>query len=94
MDILLIGWWLGDLELASSPFLFQLVESLRGQHRINFFHLLGVSVSVKQFKGHGSGCYTHPMRRNERPLTLYNGLTIIILSCLTVFLFFLHFSLL
>ena len=64
MDILLIGWWLGDLELASSPFLFQLVESLRGQHRVNFFHLVGVSVSVNQFKGHGSEYYTHPLRRN------------------------------
>ena len=63
MDFLLIGWWLGDLELASSP-LFQLVKSLCGQHRVNFFHLVGVSVSVKQFKGHGLEYYTRPLRRN------------------------------
>ena len=28
-----------------------------GHHVVNFFHLLGVSVSTKQLKGHGSEYY-------------------------------------
>ena len=52
VDILLIGWWGGKWELASSTFWFQPVWGLRacGQHRVNLFHLVEVSVSAKQLK--------------------------------------------
>ena len=52
MDILLIGWWGGNWELASSTFWFVLVWGLRacGQHAVNFSHLMGVSVSAKQLR--------------------------------------------
>ena len=56
VDILLIGWWWSNRESASSTFWFQLVWDLRagGQHTVNFFHLVGVSASAKQLKGHDS----------------------------------------
>ena len=59
MDILLIGWWWGNQESTSSTFWFQPVWGLRacGQQTVNFFHLVGVSVSAKQLKGHGSEYY-------------------------------------
>ena len=49
-DILLIGWWWGKWEWASLTFWFQLVWGLCacGQHTVNFFHLMGASVSAKQ----------------------------------------------
>ena len=52
MDILLIGWWEGKWELASSTFWFQQVWGLNacGQHTINFSHLVGILVSAKQLK--------------------------------------------
>lgn len=57
--ILLIGWWCGNGESASSPFWFQLVCGLctSGQHTINFFPLIGISVSAEEFRGHGSEYY-------------------------------------
>ena len=56
VDILLIGWWWGIWESTSSTFWFQLVRGLHawGSHTVNFFHLVGTSVSAKQLKGHGS----------------------------------------
>ena len=56
VDILLIGWWWGNRESAPSTFWFQPVWGLRacGQHTVNFFHLVGDSVSAKQLKGPGS----------------------------------------
>ena len=56
VDTLLIGWWRGHRESASSTFWFQLVWGLRagGQHAGNFSHLLGLSVSAKQLTGYGS----------------------------------------
>ena len=49
-------WLAGGEESASSTFWFQLVwvYLLIGSIQITF-HLLGVSVSLKQLKGHGSG---------------------------------------
>ena len=48
VDILLIGWWWGNWESTSSAFGFQRIWGLRacGQHIVNFFHLVGVSVSA------------------------------------------------
>ena len=57
-----------------------------GQHTVNFFHLVEVSVSAKQLKEHGSQYCPYSLRKNERSLTLFNGCSIIILACLTVFL--------
>ena len=51
----LIGWWWGNQESASSTFCWGLHAS--GQHAGNFSHLVGVSVSAKQLKGHGSEYY-------------------------------------
>ena len=55
MDILLIGWWWGKWESATSTFRFQPIWCLHacGQHTIdnhNFPHLERVSVSAKQLK--------------------------------------------
>ena len=52
MDFLLIGWWWGKWESASSTFWFQPVWGLRAceQHTVNFSHLVGVSVSAEQLK--------------------------------------------
>ena len=52
VDTLLSGWWGGKRESASSTFLFQPVWGPHacGQHRVNFSHLAGVSVSAKQLK--------------------------------------------
>ena len=49
MDILLICWWWGNWESTSSTFWFQPIWCLCacGQHTVNFFHLVGVSVSAK-----------------------------------------------
>ena len=33
-------------------------------HSVNFFLLVGVSVSAKQFKGYGSGYHVEPLRGN------------------------------
>ena len=59
VDILLIGWWGGKRESASSTFWFQLVWGLRAreQQAVNFSYLEGVSVSAKQLKGPGSEYY-------------------------------------
>ena len=58
-DSLLIGWWWRNRESTSTTFWFQLVWGLCacGQHTVNFFHLMGVSVSAKQLKGYGSEYY-------------------------------------
>ena len=55
----LVGWWWGNGESASSPFWFQLVCGLctSGQHTVNFFPVIGVSVSAEEFRGHGSEYY-------------------------------------
>ena len=52
VDILLIGWWWGNWESASSAFWFQPVWGLPacGQHALDFSHLVGVSVSAKSSK--------------------------------------------
>ena len=52
VDILLIGWWGGKWESASSTFWFHPAWGLRacGQHTVNFSHLVKVSVSAKQLK--------------------------------------------
>ena len=53
---LLIGWWWGNLESQSKAFSFQPVWGLHacGQHTVNFFSLVGDSVSAKELKGFGS----------------------------------------
>ena len=56
----LIGWWWADRvifqETQLPVFWLQAVWGLcaGGQHAGNFFHVVGVSVSAKQLKGHGS----------------------------------------
>ena len=52
MDILLTGCWWGKLELASSVFWFQPVWGLHAsvQHTVNFFYLVGTSLSAKLLK--------------------------------------------
>ena len=59
VGIFLMGWWWGNWESTSSSFWFQLVWGLcaSGQHAVNFFHLVGVSVSAKWLKGHSSEYY-------------------------------------
>ena len=86
-DVFLVGCCGGDWESASS-FWFQPAWGLHacGQHTVNFFHLLEVSVSAKQLKEHGLEYCPHSLRKNEKSLTLFNGCSIIILACLAVFL--------
>ena len=53
VDILLMGWWGGKWESASSTFWFQPVWGLLlvgRQHTVNFSHLVRVSVPAKQLK--------------------------------------------
>ena len=52
VDVLLIGWWGGNQQSASSAFWVHRVWGLRacGQHAVNFSHLEGVSVSAKQLE--------------------------------------------
>ena len=52
MDILLIGWWSGNRESASSTFWFQQVWGLCpcGQQTVSFSYLVGVSVCAKHLK--------------------------------------------
>ena len=59
MDIFLIGGWGGSGESASSTYWFQHFWSLHAckQHRVNFSHLMGDSVSAKQLQGHVSEYY-------------------------------------
>ena len=66
MDILLIGWWRSNWESVSSTFWFQQVCGLRayGHHTVNFFHLVGASVSAEQLKDTVNVC---PSRRNRDP---------------------------
>ena len=54
VNTLLIGQWWSNGKSASSTFCFQLVWDLLlcGQQRVTFFHLLQVSMSAKQLKGH------------------------------------------
>ena len=56
-----------------------------GKHTVNFFHLMGVSVSSKNLQGYGSEYYVWPLS-DCRSLALFSGSTIIIFSRLTVFL--------
>ena len=83
MDILLIGWWWGYWGSATSTFWFQLVCGLCtcGQHMVNFFHLMGVSVPAEQLKD--TVMYI-PWRRTK---TLPQGCTIVswlLLPCLCI----------
>ena len=59
VDTLLISWWWGNWESASSTFWFQPVWGLHAcrQHTVKFSHMVGISVSAKQLKGHGSEYY-------------------------------------
>ena len=52
VDTLLIGWWGGKWESASSTIWVHPVWGLCacGQQTVNFSHLMGVSVSAKQLK--------------------------------------------
>ena len=52
MDILLIGWWGGKWEPASSTLWFQPIWDLHtcGQHTVNFSHLEGASVWANSSK--------------------------------------------
>ena len=95
VDILLNGGWWGNWESASSTFWFQLIWGLRarGQHTVKFFHLLGVSVSAKQLRGHGSEYYPYWGDSKCRWFCLMAKL-LYYLSCLTVVLCFCIFSLL
>ena len=55
VDTLLIGWWWGNQESASLTFCWGLHAC--GQHAGNFSHLVGLSVSAKQLKGHDNIIY-------------------------------------
>ena len=96
MDVLLFDWWGGDWKSASSTFWFQPLWPggglcACGQHRVKFFSWWGVSVSAKPLKGHSSEYHLQPLRKAYRSLTFFNGSSIIILSCLTVFPLYLGF---
>ena len=90
MDIL--GWWWGNQESTSSTFWFWLVWGLHacGQHIVNFFYPVGVSVSAKQLKGHGWEYIYSPWGETKGPwLCLVAKL---LLFCLVWFFpLFLHF---
>jgi len=55
-----------------------------GHHIVTIFHLVGVSVSIRQLRRHGSGYDLRPLRRNWRLLTILTDWTSIIRSPLTV----------
>ena len=59
MNILLIHRWWGNRKSTSSNFLFQPLSGLCpcGQQTIDFFHLVEVSLSAQQLKGHDSEYY-------------------------------------
>ena len=63
-DTLLIGWWWGKWESASSTFWFPPIWGLPawGQHTIDFSHLVGLSVSAEQLRY----CYTGISLNGER----------------------------
>ena len=92
MDILLIGWWWGNQESTSSTFWFQPVwgPRVRGQHTVNFFHLMGLSVSAKQLKGHGSEYYLSPWGGTKGPwlCLMANYYFFVLLRCFPLFLHF------
>ena len=89
MDILLIGWWWGNWESASSTFWFQLVWGLCacGQHTVSFFLLVGVPVSAKQLKGRGSEYYLYSPWRTKGLWLCF--IAKVLLFCLAL-LFFPH----
>ena len=68
-SILLIGWWQGKWESASSTLWFQLVQGLcaGGQCAVNFFHLRGVSESEKQLKNMAQNIIYSLWRRTKGP---------------------------
>ena len=62
-----------------------------GKHTVNFFHLMGVSVSSKNLQGYGSEYYVWHLRSIWRPLALFNGSIIIFFDWLFFFLHFLRY---
>ena len=86
MDILLIGWWWGQWKSTPSIFWFQLVCALCAceQHTVNFFHLVGVSVSAKEL----IDCYLYLLRGNQDPVPrLHCCLFWLFLPCLCILSF-------
>ena len=55
---------MSDQESLSSTCQLQPIQGLQacGQRRVNFWHLLGVSVSAKQLKGYGSEYYLESLK--------------------------------
>ena len=90
MDILLIDWWWRNRGSTSLTFWFQPVWGLRacGQHAVNFFYLVGVSVSAKQLKGHGS---EQCLEEEPKVLDFVQWLNYYYFVLLDCFSFFLHF---
>ena len=88
VEFLVIGWWSGNRESTSSTFRFQKDWSLHscGKHTVNFFHLMGVSVSSKNLQGYASEYYVWPLRSIWSSMAFFNGSTIIMFSCVTGFL--------
>ena len=66
VDILLMGWWGGKWESASSTFWFQPVwgPHASGQQTVNFSHLVG---GLSICKTAQSYCYVYPLRENQDP---------------------------
>ena len=96
MDILLIGSWWGNQESASSVCWFWLFWCLHacGQHAVNFFYLVRVSVPAKQLKRHGSEYYLSPWEGANGPwfCLMAKLLILLVLSCFLHFLFVIFFS--
>ena len=83
VDLLLIGWWGGKWESASSTFWFQPLWGLRacGQHTVNFSPHGGFGI-CRRAQSH---CYVYPLRGVTR--TLPWGCTIVswlLLPCLCI----------
>ena len=64
--------WIFSSRVSLVPFLWSQFSDLwhfrsrlqPGHHVVNFFHLVGVSVSLRQLTGDGSEYYLWPLRRN------------------------------
>ena len=91
VDFPLIDWWWGNWESGSLTFWFQQVWDLHasGWHTINFFHLVGVSVSAIQRTAQNT-IYSPWGRTKDLWLCSMAKVLLFCLACLLSFLHFLN----